>query len=186
MIRDLVPHKVSSISPSPWHLETSTEASAFTLDILYRVKGDLSTLEIPDHALTPSRADNLWQSTCFEIFLRRKDQPQRYLEFNFAPNGHWALYRFSDYRKDLERPLVNEPPVTSIQIQAENMALAARIPWSLINDLLAGTSTLEAAISVILKEKDGELAYWAVKHPLDRPDFHHPDSFVALSLTQAL
>lgn len=180
MIRDLVAHTVSSISPSLWHLEFSAKSSELTLDLLYRVKGDLSRLDIPDHALAPSRADHLWQTTCFEIFLRRKNQPDRYLEFNFAPSGDWALYRFSGYRKGLEHPLADKPPVTIIQTQAQNMSLAAKIPWSLINDSLFGTSPLEAGISVILKEKGGEMAYWAVKHPSDRPDFHHPDSFVAL------
>jgi len=33
-------------------------------------------------------------------------------------------------------------------------------------------------IAVILETKKEGLKYWALKHPSERPDFHHPESFV--------
>jgi len=50
----------------------------------------------------------------------------------------------------------------------------------MIENHLPGNSPLEAGLSVILKEKSGVMAYWAVKHPSEKPDFHHPDSFFPL------
>jgi hypothetical protein len=137
-------------------------------------------IEIPKEQAEPFRADNLWQATCCEVFLRRKNQPAPYLEFNFAPSGLWAFYRFSGYRKALERPDVNAPPIIKSQIETEALTLTANMPWSIINDHLPGTQPLEAGISVILKEKCGNMSYWAVKHSADKPDFHNPDSFFAL------
>lgn len=180
MIRNLVAHPVSSALPSAWQIESNTESNELTLDIVYRIRGDLRKLEIPEHCASPSRMDNLWQETCFEVFLRRKNQPCRYIEFNLAPSGHWALYRFSGYRKDLERPEAHDPPITRTEIQAEGMSLIAKIPWHTINDTLSGGQPLETGLSVILKEKSGEMGYWAINHPSEKPDFHHPDSFVAL------
>ena len=31
----------------------------------------------------------------------------------------------------------------------------------------------------VLEEKDGTKSYWALAHAADKPDFHHPDCFVA-------
>ena len=42
----------------------------------------------------PWRADELWQTTCFEAFLRAADG-DGYREWNFAPSGNWAAYDFT-------------------------------------------------------------------------------------------
>ena len=36
--------------------------------------------------------------------------------------------------------------------------------------------------TAVIEEADGTKSYWALAHPSDKPDFHHPDSF-ALDLT---
>jgi hypothetical protein len=30
----------------------------------------------------------------------------------------------------------------------------------------------------VVEEIDDRLSYWALAHPAERPDFHHPDGFV--------
>ena len=47
------------------------------------------------------RADNLWLSTCFELFLAGESQPG-YTEFNVSPSGAWNCYRFDDYRHGMQ------------------------------------------------------------------------------------
>jgi hypothetical protein len=37
----------------------------------------------------------------------------------------------------------------------------------------------ELGLSVVLEERDGTKSYWALAHPSEKPDFHHPDCFVA-------
>ena len=34
------------------------------------------------------------------------------------------------------------------------------------------------ALSAVIETVDGAKTYWALAHPSDKPDFHHPDSFV--------
>jgi hypothetical protein len=34
------------------------------------------------------------------------------------------------------------------------------------------------ALAAVLEDRDGRLSYWALEHPSERPDFHHPNSFV--------
>ena len=42
---------------------------------------------------------------------------------------------------------------------------------------------LTAGLAVIIEEASGGLSYWALKHPSDRPDFHHAGAF-ALELDE--
>jgi hypothetical protein len=77
-------------------------------------------------AVMPSRADGLWQRTCFELFLRDPDTGG-YLEFNFSPSGEWAAYRFDGYRAGM-RPLpLAEPWITSTQPDQFNAGMGARL-----------------------------------------------------------
>ena len=50
--------------------------------------------------------------------------------------------------------------------------------WALegLIELPPGAEAL--ALSTVVKRKDGRISYWALRHPSDKPDFHHPDSFV--------
>jgi hypothetical protein len=62
------------------------------LSLWYVVQGDAERLVIPP-AVEERRADNLWQTTCFELFLKPAEGAS-YLEFNFSPSGEWAAYAF--------------------------------------------------------------------------------------------
>jgi hypothetical protein len=33
-------------------------------------------------------------------------------------------------------------------------------------------------LAAVLEDRQGRLSYWALAHLADRPDFHHPDSFI--------
>ena len=54
---------------------------------------------------------------------------------------------------------------------ADYVALEARIELPLDAE---GPFGLSAVIETI----DGAISYWALAHPAEKPDFHHPDSFV--------
>ena len=60
--------------------------------------------------MEPARTDELWRSTCFELFLRFDDD-ERYVEFNFSPSTRWAAYAFDGYREGMaELPLAADRP----------------------------------------------------------------------------
>lgn len=168
-------------------------------------------LRVPDH-IDFGRTDELWRTTCFELFLRRPGQ-EGYLEFNFAPSGQWAAYGFDGYRQrsgDPEglRPIIfSDSPGQFNQanwIKLERMGVdpetAARMTstepepgpnpplnYVVIVEMNAsgpdigtfeGAGPWEASLSAVIEEADGTISYWALAHPSDKPDFHHPDSFV--------
>lgn len=37
---------------------------------------------------------------------------------------------------------------------------------------------LRLALCAVIEASDGSLSYWALAHPADRPDFHHPGSAI--------
>ncbi len=118
------------------------------------------------------RADGLWKSTCFELFLR-DPQGESYFEFNFAPSSQWAAYTFERYRQGMhDLDMAVEP----------HLEFDLTKPLRLSVDLdLSNTPNVPmlASISAVIEEQDGTKSYWALDHPPgDKPDFHHPDCFV--------
>ena len=102
---ELVPHP-SSIPSPPFTVWANAERSgAFgstaTLNLWFGVSAPMSRFLVPaaDHEL--SRRDNLWQSTCFECFLKG-DGKEAYQEWNFSPSGDWAAYDFEAEREGME------------------------------------------------------------------------------------
>lgn len=126
---------------------------------------------------TPRRAEELWNTTCFELFCTKPDLVG-YYEFNFSPSFEWAAYAFDGYRAG-RKDLPVENPEIEISPADEFFFLAAE-PWP--SDLIRGADKL--APTAIIEEKDGTKSYWALKHPPGAPDFHHPDCF-ALELPAA-
>lgn len=112
------------------------------------------------------RADELWRTTCFEVFVATD---HGYREYNLSPSSRWASYQFEAYRSGM-KPALEGVVSKGIQFRAYNGVLEAQI------ELPEGASRL--GFSAVLQTVEGTLHYWALAHPSDKPDFHHPDSFV--------
>lgn len=156
------------------HIDAVVAQSGGGIAITYSLQGELKGLHIAAPGL-PRRAEGLWQHTCFEAFICAEGTPA-YREFNFAPSGEWAAYAFRDYREGA--PLGSDfDPKIAVRSTAGRFELAAFVP---ADCLPAGApeKTLRLGLSAVIEEEGGGLSYWALKHPLDRPDFHHRDSFV--------
>ena len=68
-------------------------------------------------------------------------------------------------------------PSVAVSVSADRLAIEAVIgPEILLS--LPGDSSMRLALSAVIEETDGRLSYWALTHPAERPDFHHPDGFV--------
>jgi hypothetical protein len=144
------------------------------LRLCYLLTGDASRILVPAPR-PPRRADDLWRHTCFEAFLRTPDGPE-YWEVNLSPSGEWALWRFDDSRVGLSVPPVERPPDIEVRRAENEVALVADLDLSVIGR--AGCSgALSVGLSAVVEEVGGRCSYWALAHPLDRPDFHHPDGF---------
>jgi predicted GIY-YIG superfamily endonuclease len=161
MVVRLIPHP-----DSPPHtvdkVAVSLVRGAERWQLAYHVTG--GPMRLPDPAAT-ERTDGLWQTTCFELFVRTGGET--YCEFNFAPSTQWAAYRFDAHRAGM-RDLVLATPVITRKDDGIDVV---------INLLWLGDRELHIGLSAIIEEKDGTKSYWALKHPPGAPDFHHPDCF---------
>jgi hypothetical protein len=138
--------------------------------LTYTFAGDITALVIPLPAV-PVRQDELWRHTCFEAFVRH-EAGSAYREFNFAPSGAWAAYDFDGYRASM-RPAPTPAPEIACHAEDGVLELTVRLPP---NALPAGTG-LRLALSAVIEDRHGHRSYWALRHPAEKPDFHHTDGF---------
>lgn len=139
------------------------------------VTGEVGRLTIPVASLG-ERTDDLWQTTCFEMFIGLGGD-RGYLEYNFSPSGDWAIYFFESYRVGMmpahDRNIVrNWTEQSSVRLGHTVLIELERNPAAV---------PIMMALSAVIEETDGTKSYWALAHPPGKPDFHHPDCF-ALTL----
>ena len=140
------------------------------LTLRWRVEGS-ARLVVPPFAGS-GLADDLWRTTCFELFCR-SERAAHYTELNLSPSERWAAYDFHSYRKGMAaRELRRAPAITPrrggdvlILDAALRLADLPPLPWSF-------------GLSAVLEEEEGRLSYWALAHrEPDKPDFHDPACF---------
>lgn len=150
--------------------------------VRYVFEGDIDRVRVPARQ-APRFADNLWRHTCCEIFIARKGHSD-YVELNFSPSGEWAVYAFARQRErvPLAAPADALDPHITVCRSAGKFELDAVVRVDRLPPTYAD-ATLVLGLSAVVEDADGSLSYWALKHPLDKPDFHHPDAF-ALELNE--
>lgn len=126
----------------------------------FRAIGDLAQLMVPTPA-TPERTDNLWKTTCFEIFVA--GEGDAYREYNLSPSGQWACYDFDRSREGMREALAEVAIETSSD--SKSLTLFAKIKSEFPNPARIG-------LSAVIEEADGALRYWAVAFAPGKPDFH--------------
>ena len=143
------------------------------LDLVYRLKGDISRLAVPALA-QPIRADDLWQQTCFELFVTDAEGTG-YAEFNFSPSTAWAAYRFTGYREGMQPlPLAHAP---RIECEARAQHLDLHVSLAVPAAIATVVPVMRRlAISAVVQDHAGAMSYWALVHHADKPDFHHRDA----------
>jgi hypothetical protein len=150
-------------------------SSAGHLELSYRVNCAIDAFVVPKIKPTKQskgRCDNLWQSSCFEVFLSIGDGTE-YIEFNFAPSGQWAAYIFSDYREKCDDFALASRPEIVVDAKDDYFELQAnvKLPASIAGRIQ------RIGICVVAEEIGDNLSYWALAHPSAKPDFHHRDCF---------
>ncbi len=148
--------------------------SSNILVIRYELCCPLQEIVIPQPSDIPVRKNFLWQETCFEFFLGRKNS-ESYREFNLSPSGHWNVYYFQSYRQEMkEEAAVSALPFS---VKKESEALKLELEFNL-DRMVPAEQPLNAAISAVIKHTDGRTTYWALIHPGPEADFHLRDGFI--------
>jgi hypothetical protein len=142
------------------------------LQLRWRIEGARKVLIPPFTGRR--RADGLWQSTCFEMFVQSTGTPA-YAEFNFSPSEAYAAYDFAAWRDGMAERALSHDPVITPRGSGDLLIVDVAIP-------LADLPALPAALSLtcVIAEQGGAKSYWAMAHGNpDQPDFHDPACFVA-------
>ncbi len=132
----------------------------------FRLEGGVDRILLPVSG--PSvRTDNLWKTTCFEIFW----QPiggTYYREFNLSPSGRWAAYDFDSFREGMR-----DAPVDAISIACSSGSVNGVgelvLKASIASELPAPA---QVALNAIVEHEDGELQFWALAFPPGKAEFH--------------
>jgi hypothetical protein len=170
----LVPHPTTPFADPAFKVWANVDHSALgaaaTTNIWFGVSAPAERFVIPK--LTKQwRADDLWQTTCFEAFLRSAGD-DGYREWNFAPAGNWAAFDFTGRREGKSWAEVGSSPYIRMEDNFTWWTVGATIAVD------AGREW-ELGLSAVLEEKDGTKSYWALAHGCEQPDFHDPGCFVA-------
>ena len=144
-----------------------------TFVLRYALRANPSRLRIPT-TRSPRHTDELWKHTCFEMFVRKSLDSSAYYELNVSPSTEWALYTFDDYHQNRSPVHPSLPPRVHLTREPDRLHLDV---WLDMRDLPHAGGM---AFSAIVEDNEGDLSYWALKHVSPKPDFHHPDSFIAI------
>jgi hypothetical protein len=166
----LVVHPACAATPFA-AVEADARREGDQLQFTYRVTGAAHLLA--PAPTVPVRRDGLWKSTCFEAFVRPGTDLD-YFEFNFAPSGEWAAYRFHAYRQGMTAVATAAPQIGWSR-SGRSALLSARIETR--NLRLSPSARL--GLSAVLETRAHEKSYWALAHGADKPDFHRADGFIA-------
>ena len=167
----LRPHPSSRIAAGTV-VEAEVTRRQATLSLRYIVTGN--DLLVPSPTAS-TRTDKLWRHTCFEAFVQAISAAG-YYEFNFAPSTQWAAYRFTGYRAGMGAVGAIEAPDLRTETADGHFELTALLALDGLPDLPIDTSW-KIGLSAVIEDVTGSLSYWALAHPVGKPDFHHPDCF---------
>jgi hypothetical protein len=140
------------------------------LTLTYAVE-PATSLVVPAHGRV--RADRLWRSTCFELFVKPPGTAA-YREFNFAPRAAWNAYSFSAWREGMQQLSLPCAPELAVRQDPTRYELEVALDPELL-----GRGPALVSLTTIVEEADGTMSYWALAHAPGEPDFHQPACFAA-------
>lgn len=123
-------------------------------------------------ATNQSIKDELWKSTCLELFVADLNSPS-YLEFNFSPQLSWNTYHLNDYRQGLTSVANHfDPKISASKAGATyQLNVQFQMPEKFQYD------DFEFNLTAVI-ESGSHITYWAAKHPQNQPDFHNRSCFL--------
>lgn len=132
----------------------------------FKLEGGVDRIKVPEPS--PSvRTDNLWKTTCFEIFW----QPiggTSYREFNLSPSGRWAAYDFDAFREGMR-----DSPIDAISLSVGQSSSNGEGELELSASIACELMTpAQVALNAIVEHADGALQYWALAFAPGKAEFH--------------
>ena len=141
-------------------IEAAIEQTPCGCRAVFVARGDIARIAVPA-VDQPGRFDNLWKTTCFEIFWSHDGTSYR--EFNLSPSTRWACYDFDAFRDGMRD--VRAEVAISVSASATELRLEADISSELP---LPAT----VALNAIIEDADGVNRFWALAFQPGAPEFH--------------
>ncbi|WP_284125436.1 DOMON domain-containing protein [Parerythrobacter aestuarii] len=160
-MQELVLHPECAPGPIT-RLAASVEATADGCRARFRLEGDVTAIKVPEPA-TGERMDNLWKTTCFEIFWQPHGGSY-YREFNLSPSSRWACYDFDDFRLNSR-----DAPVSAISIACAVSDDALELETTIASEL---PLPADIALNAIVEDREGNIQFWALAFAPGKPEFH--------------
>lgn len=147
------------------------------LKVAYELIGDIDQLLLPDPLLSPGRVIGLWESTCFEMFIKNGTDEQ-YLEFNVSSEYNWNVFHFPNKKARLkEYQGISNLGVSAVTSE-KNFCLSYWIPLDKLPSHFWMDGNMNIGLTAVVESKQGTITHWALKHADTKPNFHHEDSFI--------
>jgi hypothetical protein len=143
-------------------VEARLQRSSDGVVATFVVRGDVRRLVIPA-GTDPVRTDELWRTTCFELFVGGAGEAYR--EFNFSPSGAWAAYDFKRYREGMRES--DADAVIRTDRDDRRFILLADVSCDI-------PQLAPIGLTAVIEETDGAIRYWATSFEPGKPDFHAP------------
>lgn len=141
-------------------IEASIVPTAHGCRATFLAHGDISRIAVPP-VQDVGRFDNLWKTTCFEIFWSH--DAASYREFNLSPSTRWAAYDFDAFREGMR----DAPAKIKIAVEASQTTL--RLTADIRSDLPLPATV---ALNAIIEDEDGANRFWALAFRPGAPEFH--------------
>jgi hypothetical protein len=143
------------------------------LELHFYVSDPESILSWPSKSSHPKRKQGLWEETCLELFCLNTSN-HHYEEWNFSPSLDWNCFEFVSYRKPeiLKETNTPAPTIEDGTSEVGPYLLKVKLPQPFGDQI---------NLCAVLKEKNGNLHYFALKHDFEgKPDFHNSSLFLSL------
>jgi len=175
------------------NLNTSIEIVDNLIILSYSISSDISDIIIPAISLAPpkggaetqlgKRMDDLWKTTCFEVFLASKTK-KSYIELNLSPSLDYNIYSFSGNRLGMKE----EESLKIVNIEREVKEMpnikgnnSFSLKFTIISNNTISINDLLINISSVIKYSNGNSSYYAINHGENKADFHDKRNFVSIS-----
>ncbi len=124
------------------------------------------------------RKMNLWEDTCFELFLGSYRQ-SGYLEFNVSGEGDWNVFLLADYRSNLEE--MKESKLVKFNLDKTKLGFEVNVEFQIsnLNKIFSYAEELFVNLTVVTYTSRG-VQYYAKNHPEAKPDFHNKTCWISL------
>ena len=137
------------------------------------VKGALEEYLFPSKSIL-KRANELWKSTCFELFLANENE-EAYYELNFSSSLAWNFYTLDAYRGEVKELGLLDMPKISVFEEKNEFKILIELPIENLENFELYN------VACILLNREDERTFWTIKHLKPKPDFHDRASFLRIS-----